>query len=353
MAATLLIPTPVNADNKAMVFTSWHRSDGIEIDNDIYFLSYYTLYRPGKVIIPMFIKTNAKIFFSEFSLYRLTTERTGKENLLERVWSRKADLSGSSVDLQSGKYGRNENRIYFQWTGDWDKQNKRSLHPVLEYDTANGAGNVFSDVTQAPASGLEFHAPYVVSSSEVWLKSGQLPLSVWDLPSPLRYSPQSPSFLTRVLVQRMGDREFRAATLEALDRELDPSRMKRVLAEMEAERERLSDRSYNEYFVHYSALILMSDALRSERAPDIFTAAYDNDTELLKALIRNGADPNQHDDAGRTPLMYAVFGGAPDTLKYLFEQGADPEQETRYGQTAWFYAALSPLRPLYLEEWKR
>jgi hypothetical protein len=35
--------------------TEWERSNGIQADSDIYFLSFYSLYCPGKVIIPFVI----------------------------------------------------------------------------------------------------------------------------------------------------------------------------------------------------------------------------------------------------------------------------------------------------------
>ncbi len=50
----------------------------------------------------------------------------------------------------------------------------------------------------------------------------------------------------------------------------------------------------------------------------LMIAAYFNDTALLGRLIRAGCrDRRARDAFGRTPLMYAIFGLAPDAMEYL------------------------------------
>jgi ankyrin repeat protein len=43
----------------------------------------------------------------------------------------------------------------------------------------------------------------------------------------------------------------------------------------------------------------------------------------MKTLLQHGADPNQRDQNGWTPLMKAVSLGSIDAVKILLEAGAD------------------------------
>ncbi|MGC9311741.1 MAG: ankyrin repeat domain-containing protein [Sediminispirochaetaceae bacterium] len=351
------IAAPLHAGKKPLVRTSWNRSGGIQFGDDIYFLSSYSLYMPGKVIIPMFVVTRPKVYYRNFSLYRLSTTESGgiaEQQKIERVWSCDACMTGRKVDLQSCRYGQDEGRIYFQWTGGWDNEQKQSIRPALEYDPEKGTARMIEVITgpEIPAGvELAYDIPGKIKESWVWLQAGRLPLDAWELPSPLEYSSDDPDFLQKVIIRNLGDRDFKSAALTALDELREPAVMERILSEMEQERGRRSDYSYNEYYERMTALIEMSAPMRSGRSPDIFSAAFDNDADLLRRLLEAGTDPDSADRRGRTPLMYAVFGKAPDTLRLLFEAGADPQRETESGQTAWLYAALNPLRPLYLELW--
>jgi hypothetical protein len=354
------IAAPLHAGKNPLVRTSWNRSDGIQAGSDIYFLSHYSLYVPGKVIIPMFVVTRPKVYYSNFSLYRLSTTESGgiaEQQKLERVWSHAEVLQQQEVDLQSCHYGRKDGSIYFEWTGGWNNERKQIIRPVLEYNLKNGSTRLMTDMTDRPESelpaGVEiaYDIPDKIAGSWVWLQAGRLPLDAWDLPSPLEYSSKDPDFLQKVIIRDLGDRDFNSAALTALDELREPAVMERILSEMEEERGKRSEYSYNEYFERMTALIEMSDTMRPGRSPDIFSATFDNDADLLRRLLEAGTDPNSADRRSRTPLMYAVFGKAPDTLRLLFEAGADPQRETEFGQTAWLYAALNPLRPLYLELW--
>ncbi|WP_319562092.1 hypothetical protein [Marispirochaeta sp.] len=80
---------------------------------------------------------------------------------------------------------------------------------------------------------------------------------------------------------------------------------------------------------------------------------YDLDTKALKELLDAGAAPNTADARGRSPVMYAIFGGAPDTMTLLSQRRADPEQETNCGKFPWLYASQSPLRQRFLRLWGR
>jgi ankyrin repeat protein len=53
-------------------------------------------------------------------------------------------------------------------------------------------------------------------------------------------------------------------------------------------------------------------------------AAYHGHAELVRALLERGADANQANDRGQTPLAGAVFKGADEVVRALVAAGADP-----------------------------
>jgi ankyrin repeat protein len=57
-------------------------------------------------------------------------------------------------------------------------------------------------------------------------------------------------------------------------------------------------------------------------------------SEVSKALLDAGADPNSVDADGRTALMYAVTSGRTSLVRLLLQRGAHPHQKDLDGQTA-------------------
>ena len=53
-------------------------------------------------------------------------------------------------------------------------------------------------------------------------------------------------------------------------------------------------------------------------------AAAGAETEVLGVLLAHGADPNQLDRVGRSPLYDAVTHGREPAVRALLEGGADP-----------------------------
>ncbi len=78
--------------------------------------------------------------------------------------------------------------------------------------------------------------------------------------------------------------------------------------------------------------------------PLIGAVRHDSRRELVELLLRGGADPNQPDNLGMTPLMYASTFGATEIVKLLVESGADVRTATDDGQDA-LYFAMSRDRP--------
>ncbi len=335
------------AQKRALVQTEWDRSDGMRSGEDVYFLSSYSLYLPGRVIIPLFFETDARYLYRDLSLYRLSG---GAGDELKRLWSFGRDMSEKVVDLQSCRYARSGNKLYFSWRGEWDKQENESIHPVLEYDLDSSHARLFEDAGQLGdlSQQLEYHHADKVAESEVWGRAGLLPLSEWDLPSPLEYSSRDPKFLKKVILEQKADRHFRSAAFTELEEQREEKVLREILAEF-AKGD--NDIQRETYTTKWEVLIRMSATLRGDSPPDVFSAAFDNNTEALQDFLEAGVDPDRADEAGRTLLMYAVLGEAPDTMRLLFEAGADPEKETDSGKYPWLYAALNPLRPRFLELW--
>ncbi|MCB1303264.1 MAG: ankyrin repeat domain-containing protein, partial [Leptospiraceae bacterium] len=71
--------------------------------------------------------------------------------------------------------------------------------------------------------------------------------------------------------------------------------------------------------------------------PSLLAAAYHGKTEMVKDLLKRGAEPNAKSGDGWTSLMYAAYFGFPDIARALMEQGADPNVEVG----GWTAAALA------------
>jgi ankyrin repeat protein len=63
-------------------------------------------------------------------------------------------------------------------------------------------------------------------------------------------------------------------------------------------------------------------------------AAAQGDLELVQRLLEAGADVNDRDSWGHTPLMSACWGGHKDIVQILLERGADVNAKTRRDWTA-------------------
>jgi Ankyrin repeats (3 copies) len=66
---------------------------------------------------------------------------------------------------------------------------------------------------------------------------------------------------------------------------------------------------------------------------DLFLACQSGDLDKAKDLISDGARIDDGNEAGETPLVYAVAHNSPDIVKLLLGSGAYVDAKNKYGQT--------------------
>jgi uncharacterized protein len=70
----------------------------------------------------------------------------------------------------------------------------------------------------------------------------------------------------------------------------------------------------------------------------LLDAVCDGDLDLVKHLLRAGADPNIPENNGITPLMEAAAWGRVDMIPLLVEHGAKLDATDNFGHSALVYA---------------
>ncbi len=68
-------------------------------------------------------------------------------------------------------------------------------------------------------------------------------------------------------------------------------------------------------------------------------AVLANDLAAIRAALDHGADRNERDDDGRTPLMHAAIDGQLQVAQLLLDSGADVDARDDLGNSALHYAA--------------
>jgi ankyrin repeat protein len=87
-----------------------------------------------------------------------------------------------------------------------------------------------------------------------------------------------------------------------------------------------------------AAVVLMGAASLRGAAPSFRDQIRAADVPALKVRLTGAASPNERDDTGVTPLMYAAGVGSIDTMKALLEAGADVNAAGSDGMTALMWA---------------
>jgi len=80
-----------------------------------------------------------------------------------------------------------------------------------------------------------------------------------------------------------------------------------------------------------------------ERAARLLTASFKGETDLVKAVLSTGIDPNVRGEDGTTPLIYATYYEHPDVVDVLLENKATDTNLQTYseGNSALIYASHS------------
>ncbi|XP_039127338.1 potassium channel KOR1-like [Dioscorea cayenensis subsp. rotundata] len=76
----------------------------------------------------------------------------------------------------------------------------------------------------------------------------------------------------------------------------------------------------------------------SELSLRVNSAAFHNDLNHLKSLIKAGADPKKTDYDGRSPLHLAASRGHEDMTSFLIQEGVDINLSDKFGNTALYEA---------------
>jgi ankyrin repeat protein len=89
--------------------------------------------------------------------------------------------------------------------------------------------------------------------------------------------------------------------------------------------------------------ILRSDersicSVDSEQRSALFYAGETGDAEMVKLLIRHGADVNRPDAWGSSPLMAATWAGQTGCVEVLLNAGADVHCRNFWGENAIFFS---------------
>ena len=76
------------------------------------------------------------------------------------------------------------------------------------------------------------------------------------------------------------------------------------------------------------------DSLGSRGETALLLAASKGHSEVVKILVKHGADPNRASSDGNTPLHKAAMDGHAEVVIALLEAGADPAIKDRSGRNA-------------------
>jgi ankyrin repeat protein len=71
----------------------------------------------------------------------------------------------------------------------------------------------------------------------------------------------------------------------------------------------------------------------------LLRAAYKGNPEIVRMLLRAGAEVNKRDRAGRTPLYLAVNSRNPEIVRMLLDKGAEVNKQNNDGFTPLYWAA--------------
>lgn len=84
----------------------------------------------------------------------------------------------------------------------------------------------------------------------------------------------------------------------------------------------------------------MVDCADWDQRTALRAAAWGGHEDIVKALLKHGADVNRTDDEGRTALIAAAYMGHSEIVEHLLDFGAEIDHADSDGRTALSVAAL-------------
>lgn len=91
-------------------------------------------------------------------------------------------------------------------------------------------------------------------------------------------------------------------------------------------------------------IFIFSTSISSAMAGVLINAAESGDIDQIKRLITNGANINEKDEDGWTPLIMAAEGGNKAVVELLISKGANVNAKNNYGATP-LHKVLDATRP--------
>jgi len=83
---------------------------------------------------------------------------------------------------------------------------------------------------------------------------------------------------------------------------------------------------------------------QGQKNTELIIASVKGNIDIVKILIKNGADINAASPTKETALMYAAMRGNKDVVEILIKNGADINIKDTHGNTALIYAARNITR---------
>lgn len=95
------------------------------------------------------------------------------------------------------------------------------------------------------------------------------------------------------------------------------------------------------------------DKSSKDNTKSLHSAARHNDSETIKKMIAAGADLNERDNNGSTPLILAAMNGHLEIVELLLHLGADKNLKDNSGYNAYYSAMFhGDFKGMTLEPYK-
>jgi N-acyl-D-amino-acid deacylase len=91
----------------------------------------------------------------------------------------------------------------------------------------------------------------------------------------------------------------------------------------------------------FTSLVLAGQIPDFKPPTPLFGAVLSNDTQTLKKLLEEGADPNEGRFFGSPALLFAIINSNQPMIRAMLDHGADPKVTDRHGSTSLMWAVGS------------